>query len=153
MSTTRVLGITFIRYAHRAHFHNTAPFTNKMYIRTNRILKPSKIHYVEMCPTYQNMLDATMKGRQYNGQKKKDKWNQKKNHYTENLRSSVTNPTKTRRWSQVLQKVLQTGWQFLVSTSGTRRVILVKNQIQKRTSDFLLLQSVNTKMWTAKWLW
>ena len=24
------------------------------------------------------MLDATMKGRQYNGQKKKDKWNQKK---------------------------------------------------------------------------
>ena len=149
MSTTRVLGITFIRYAHRAHFHNTAPFTNKMYIRTNRILKPSKIHYVEMCPTYQNMLDATMKGRQYNGQKKKDKWNQKKNHYTENLRSSVTNPTKNRRWSQVLQK----GWQFLVSTSGTRRVILVKNQIQKRTSDFLLLQSVNTKMWTAKWLW
>ena len=78
MSTTRVLGITFIRYAHRAHFHNTAPFTNKMYIRTNRILKPSKIHYVEMCPTYQNMLDATMKGRQYNGQKKKGQMKPKK---------------------------------------------------------------------------
>jgi len=64
-----------------------------MYIRTNRILKPSKIHYVEMCPTYQNILDATMKGRQYNGQKKGQMKPKKKKHYTENLRSSITNPT------------------------------------------------------------
>ena len=74
MRTTRVLGIPFIRYAQRTRFHNTASFTNnKMYIRTNRILKSSKIHYVEMCPIYQKMFDTTMKVKQYNGKTETNK--------------------------------------------------------------------------------
>lgn len=71
---------------------------------------------------------------------KKEQTNKK--HYTENLRSNITNPTKNWGLSQLLQ--------FLFSTSDTLRVILVENEIQKRTSDFLLLQSVDTKMWIAK---